>query len=131
MNYSLGNRFFRNGFDIFEGGNSRELETLRTDIYEQDNTYYLNVEVPGVKKENIEVGYENGYLTILVKQEQTYEENGEYLRKERMTSRQERTFYIGEINEDSIKASCENGILTIRLEKKEAITPSRKQITIE
>ena len=87
MNYGLGNRFFRNGFDIFEGGNNRELESLKTDIYEQEDAYYLKIEVPGVKKEDIEVGYENGYLTILVEQDQTYEENGEYLRKERMTSR--------------------------------------------
>lgn len=130
MNYSLGNSFFRNGLDFFDR-NNKEIEYLRTDIYEQDEAYYLKVEVPGVDKSNLELGYENGYLTISVKQEKNYEEVEEYIRKERMTSEMQRTFYIGDIKEESIKANYENGILTVRLDKKEEAQETKKQITIE
>ena len=57
---NLGNGFFRNGL----GFNNGEFNYLRTDIYEQDNVYYLKIEVPGIEKENIRVDYENGYLTV-------------------------------------------------------------------
>lgn len=127
MNYSLGNGFFRSSL----GFNNQEFNYLRTDIYEQDNVYYLKMEVPGVEKDNIKVEYENGYLTVSVKQEDVYEETNEYIRKERIMSEKERTFYIGDIKEDSIKASCENGILTISLDKNDEPKETRKQIRVE
>lgn len=126
MNY-LGNGFFRNGL----GFNNGEFNYLKTDIYEQDNTYYLKIEVPGIEKENIQIDYENGYLTVSVKQENILEEANEYIRKERVMSEKERTFYVGDVNEDSIKANCQNGILTITLDKKEEKKDTKKQIIIE
>ncbi len=126
MNY-LGNGFFRNGL----GFNNGEFNYLKTDIYEHDNTYYLKIEVPGIEKENIQVDYENGYLTVSVKQENIFEETNEYIRKERVMSEKERTFYVGDVNEDSIKASCQNGILTVTLDKKEEKKETKKQIIIE
>ncbi len=129
MNYSLGNSFFRNGIDFFER-NNKEFNYLRTDIYEKEDAYYLKVETPGIDKSNIIVNYDNGYLTVSVKQDETIEEESDYIRKERITSEMQRSFYVGDINEDSIKATHENGILTIRLEKKEE-SNHQKQITIE
>ncbi|MCI8544864.1 MAG: Hsp20/alpha crystallin family protein [Bacilli bacterium] len=126
MNY-LGNGFFRNGL----GFNNGEFNYLRTDIYEQDNVYYLKIEVPGIEKENIRVDYENGYLTVSVKQEDIYEEVNEYIRKERIMSEKERTFYVGDIHEESIKASCQNGVLTITLGKNEERKEEKRQIIIE
>ncbi len=126
MNY-LGNGFFRNGL----GFNNGEFNYLRTDIYEQDNVYYLKIEVPGVEKENIRVDYENGYLTVSIKQEDIFEETSEYIRKERVMSEKERTFYVGDIHEESIKASCQNGILTITLDKNDEKKETKKQIVIE
>lgn len=128
MNYSLRNGFFRSGLQPY---NEPEYTTLRTDIYEQDNTYYLKVETPGIEKENITVSYEDGYLTISVKEENVYEETSEYIRKERITSHQERTFYLGDIDEQTIKASYQNGVLTISIKKQEEKKEAKKQITIE
>ncbi len=124
---NLGNGFFRNGL----GFNNGEFNYLRTDIYEQDNVYYLKIEVPGIEKENIRVDYENGYLTVSVKQEDIYEEVNEYIRKERIMSEKERTFYVGDIHEESIKASCQNGVLTITLDKSEEKKEEKRQIIIE
>lgn len=127
MNY-FGNSFFRNSIDLFDHNNMKETNYLRTDIYEKDDAYYLKIEVPGVEKKDIEIGFENGYLTINVTQEH-YEE--EYIRKERITEEMRRSYYLGEINEDSIKANYENGILTIRLEKQREKETTKKQIIIE
>ncbi len=127
MNY-FGNGFFRNSMDLFDRNNIKETDYLRTDIYEKDDAYYLKIEVPGVDKNDIVVGFENGYLTVDVTQEH-YEE--EYIRKERITEEMRRSYYLGEVNEDSIKANYENGILTIRLEKQKEKEQTKKQITIE
>lgn len=128
MNYTFGNSFFRNSMDLFDRNNIKETEYLRTDIYEKDGAYYLKIEIPGVEKKDIEVGFENGYLTINVTQEH-YEE--EYIRKERITEEMRRSYYLGEIDEDTIKANYENGILTIRLEKQKEKVETKKQIIIE
>ncbi|MCI9233690.1 MAG: Hsp20 family protein [Bacilli bacterium] len=126
MNY-LGNGFFRSGL----GFNNGEFNYLRTDIYEQDNVYYLKIEVPGVEKENIRIDYDSGYLTVSVKQENIYEESNEYIRKERIMSEKERTFYVGDINEESIKANYQNGVLTVSLDKNEEKKETKRQIIIE
>ena len=126
MNYSLGNSFFRSGII----NQNQEFNYLKTDIYEKDNTYYLKIEIPGANKEDISIDYENGYLTVSVTEDHTYEDIGDYIRKERITSEKERTFYVGEIKEESIKACFENGILNITLEKKEEQSRKR-QIVID
>lgn len=116
MNNAFTNNLFRNGFDLFDR-NTTVPSYLRTDIYEDENAYYLKVEVPGMSKENLTVDFENGYLTITVKNEK--EDSEAYIRKERIQTEMQRTFYIGEIKEDSIKANYENGLLIISLGKKE------------
>ena len=128
MNYSLGGSLFRNGLDLFEKSNTNY---LRTDIYEKEDAYYLKIEVPGFKKEDLEVGYENGYLTVTARENTEYEEELEYIRKERVSSEMQRMFYIGDIKEDSIKANYENGILTVRIEKNDENTENKRQIVIE
>lgn len=132
MNYSLGNVFFRGNNDFFERGTgTREISYLKTDIYEKEDAYYLKIEVPGFNKNDLDISYENGYLTVTARKKEEIEEEGEYIRKERYTSEMQRSFYVGERKEDSIKANYENGILTISLEKEEEKTPIRKQIIIE
>lgn len=128
MNNAFTNNLFRNGFDLFDR-NTTVPSYLRTDIYEDENAYYLKVEVPGMSKENLTVDFENGYLTITVKNEK--EESEAYIRKERIQTEMQRTFYIGEIKEDSIKANYENGLLIISLGKKEEPLETKKQIIIE
>lgn len=132
MNYSLGSRFIKNGFDFYDHNmQTNEIDYLKTDIYEKEDAYYLNMEVPGINKDQLEISYENGYLSVVGKQQQEQEEVGEYIRKERYTSEMKRTFYVGDIDEEKIKAKYENGILKIRLEKKVEQAPIKKQIIIE
>ncbi|HHZ18053.1 MAG TPA: Hsp20/alpha crystallin family protein [Acholeplasmataceae bacterium] len=106
---------------------------MRTDVREDDKNYYLDVELPGIEKKDIKLSLENGYLTIAVEREENKEqkdEQGNYVRRERYYGNCERTFYLGDVNEEDISASHNNGVLTVSVPKKEA-ADKKKYITIE
>lgn len=112
----------------------KELDKLmKTDVLEEENGYTLEVEMPGVKKENINLELNNGYLTIEAKQNSESDEKdkkGGYIRRERYYGSSARSFYVGDIKEEDIQASLDSGILKIFIpkEKKEEI---KKRIEIK
>lgn len=89
-------------------------ELLKTDIYRIDNKYYIEIDIPGVKKEDINVTYENNNLVVFVFNKEIIDKN--YIKHERITGEYSRTFYIDNIKNDSIKANYRNGVLKISLE---------------
>lgn len=115
----------RNEIDFFEEAISdlfrpldRKANTMRTDIKETENDYELYIDIPGFKKEEIDVELNKGYLTIKADKNQTEEttDNG-YIRKERNISVC-RSYYVGEkIKQDEIKAKYENGVLNLVVPK--------------
>ena len=90
---------------------------MKTDVRETDTTYEVDVDLPGFKKEDINVNYENGYLTIstskgLDKDEKDKE--GNYIRRERYAGSMCRSFYVGDaVSEEDIHAKYEDGILKL------------------
>lgn len=92
---------------------------LQTDIKETDKEYELSINVPGIKKENIDIALENGYLTITAEQnEESNDENVNYVRRERYYRSACRSFYVGEeVDKKDIKAKMENGVLTLAVPK--------------
>lgn len=106
----------------------RGTRVFKTDIYETKEGYTIEVELPGYKRENINLDYNKGYLTITAKKE---EENREYIRKETFTGEAYRTFYLGEdVDSEKIIAKLENGVLSINLFNKTKEEIKRK-IVIE
>ena len=95
---------------------------MKTDVRETDTTYEVDVDLPGFKKEDINVNYENGYLTIstskgLDKDEKDKE--GNYIRRERYAGSMSRSFYVGDaVSEEDIHAKYEDGILKLSVPKK-------------
>lgn len=89
---------------------------LRTDIRETDEAYLLETEMPGVKKEDIELIRENGVLTIAVKAAAPESDEG-YVRRERVFGDLRRSFALESIDEETISARLDNGILSITLPK--------------
>ena len=89
---------------------------LRTNIEELENEYLLTVEVPGVSKKDINIEYEDNYLTISVEKKQEVNDK-KYLRKEITEASYQRSFYLENVNEDKITAKLEAGILNIKIEK--------------
>jgi len=96
------------------------------------------VDLPGFKKDEIEVVLENGYLTINaakgLDKDETDKETGKVIRQERYAGSLTRSFYVGEeLTEEDIKAAFEDGVLRLNVPKKEAQpeVPQKKTITIE
>lgn len=96
---------------------------MKTDVKEHDDKYELVVDLPGFKKEQIQIELKDGYLTISAQKglEKDEKENGKYIRKERYSGSKSRTFYVGnEVTENEVHAKFENGILKLDIPKKEA-----------
>lgn len=121
------NSFFNDSFELF---NNKEENLMKADVYEKESNYYIKIDIPGVKKEDINISYDKGYLHIsAIKKEET-EQTDNYIRKERFYGEVTRTFYVGDINEDHIKANYTDGILTLSFPQEQP-RQSKRQITIE
>ena len=109
---------------------------MKTDVRETDSGYEVDIDLPGFKKDEINIQLDNGYLSIsaakgLDKDEQDNE--GKYIRKERYAGSMSRSFYVGNaITQDDIKAKYESGILRLSVPKKAAEEiEGAKRIAIE
>ena len=109
---------------------------MKTDVKETEGGYEVDIDLPGFKKDEINIQLDNGYLSIsaakgLDKDEQDKE--GKYIRKERYAGSMSRSFYVGNaITQDDIKAKYESGILRLSVPKKAAEEiESAKRIAIE
>ena len=109
---------------------------MKTDVKELDDSYEVDVDLPGFKKDEIHLELNNGYLTIST--EKTLEKDnegkkGKMLRQERYAGVMQRSFYVGDsVTETDVKASYESGVLHIRVPKKEAQKlPEKNTILIE
>lgn len=128
--YGLRDSLFDNIFFPYE---HKESNMMKTDIKENENDYELQVEVPGVNKENISIDYENGYVTIAAKTNKSKDEKdkeGNYIRRERYSGSYSRSYYVGEVDRESIKAKLDNGVLSIIVPKAKA-EEQKKAIAIE
>ena len=107
---------------------------LRTDVRETEDAIEADIDLPGFKKDEIQVHLENGYLTVSAEKHADKQAGkGKYLRQERYSGTVSRTFYVGDaLKPDDVKAKYEDGVLVVSLSKKapEAID-QRSQIAIE
>ena len=95
--------------DIFNDFSSNQTNNMKCDIYEKDGNYHIEIDIPGFDKNEISVECENGYLTITAeKNEENEDENKNYIRRERTYGKYQRSFYLGDVDEDAIKVSKEN-----------------------
>lgn len=129
---------FDNAFDdLFNDSFFRSNSgVMKTDIKEKEGSYLLDVELPGFKKEEINLNLENGYLTIQANHNvdnSQKDEDGNVIRRERSYGSCSRSFYVGDVlTEEDIKAKYENGELKIFLPKKELTkAETKKTIYIE
>lgn len=112
----------------------RENRIMKTDVRQKDDGYEVLIDLPGFKKDNVNISLENGYLTVSASKslEKNDENKKEYIRRERWAGNCSRSFYVGEnITAEDIKAKMEDGILTLDIPKKEKVLPSKSQIMIE
>ena len=110
--------------DVFNDSffTKRESSIMKTDIIEKGNNYILKIDLPGYKKEDIKLELKDDYLTIsatLSSSEDDSNEKENYIHKERFYGKCSRTFYVGNISEEDIKASFKNGILKLTFPKEQ------------
>ena len=123
-------------FDLFfqpeKRNNHRYL--MSTDILDKKDHYEMKVNLPDVKKDDLKVSLENGYLNIDVTVNNESEENEEsYILKERSYGSYSRRYYVGEdVEMKDISGKLDNGLLTLTIKKpnEEAVKKSH-QIEIQ
>ena len=100
------------------------------DIYEKENSFFVEAQLPGMKKEDIKIEVENGKLLLSAESCKENEINEDkYYKKEIVKGKFVRSFYLPEsVNKDDLKANFDNGILKIEIPKSEKEKP--KQIAI-
>lgn len=108
---------------------------MKTDVKEKDASYEVDIDLPGFKKDEVSVSLENGYLGISaakgLDKDETDQETGKYIRRERYAGSLSRTFYVGEdVEPEDISARFEDGILHLSILKKEAKKPEKKDTRI-
>ena len=109
---------------------------MKTDVKDAGDHYELEMEMPGVEKENIKAELKDGYLTVTAQQNTNKDEKdkqGNYIRRERYSGSCQRSFYVGEgVKQEDLKAAFNNGILTVAVPKEVQKPVEEKQyITIE
>lgn len=109
---------------------------MKTDVRETENTYELDIDLPGFKKDEITAQLKDGYLTIAASKgldKDQKDKEGKYIRQERYAGAMSRSFYIGNaIHQEDIHARYEDGILKLSIPKKAPKTVEEKNyISIE
>ena len=120
-----------NFFSDFFGANNAPME-LRTDISDRGDSFVLEADLPGFKKDDIKIDLENDRLTIKAERRSESEDkaNG-YVRRERSFGSFERSFDVSGIDTQNIKANYTDGVLTLTLPKRPELVPDNRSITIE
>lgn len=116
--------------DFFRRSNT-DLPAFRTDIRDTGDSYILEAELPGFKKEDISLDLKDGILTITAAHSaESEEKEGGYIRRERRCGSFQRSFDVTGIEEKNITAAYENGVLALTLPKAKPVEPETHRIEI-
>ena len=108
------------------GASSSQL--MKTDVKETDKDYEVSIDLPGFKKDELQIELKDGYLTVsgskevtskdMQKDAKAEQKTVKYIRQERYSGNVSRSFYVGEnLEEKDIHAKFENGTLTLTFPK--------------
>lgn len=111
---------------------SDALEAMKTDIRDAGDAFILEADLPGFKKEDIHVDLDDQYLTIQAERHSANEEKKDnYLKCERTFGSFRRSFSTEGIDTSNIKASFENGVLTLELPKQAPRMETSRRLEIQ
>ena len=119
------------GMDKLGGKFEGIVSGIKSDIKETETSYIVEAELPGYSKEDIKVELSDGILTISAETNKESEETKDnFVRKERYMGKVSRCYSFDDVDEDSVKAKYNNGILSIELVKVDKSAP-KNNINIE
>ena len=133
----------RRGVDLFhdflnsldEGINSDVMTDFKPAVNTREGkeAYHVDVDLPGVKKEDIEINVENNVLTVSGKREAKSEVKEEdYYRIESRYGKFQRSFTLPDkVDTENIRAACEDGVLEVIIPKLQIEKSSAKKIEIK
>tara|TARA_B100002049_G_scaffold30809_1_gene20216 strand:- start:940 stop:1389 length:450 start_codon:yes stop_codon:yes gene_type:complete len=137
----LGSDYFDNFGDVFNGffrtplthRSVRKARIPAVDVAETDTAYQVKAELPGIRKEDLDVTVDDGVLTIKAEhndnQEQT--ENGQLIRQERSYGKFVRSLRLGaNVDEETITAEYRDGVLHITLPKAKEVQPRKVEVSV-
>ena len=109
--------------DIFDEINkdNRAISQMKCDIDEDEKEYHIILDIPGYKKEEIQIESKDGMLTITAEKHSKHNEENKkkkFIRKERFYGKSTRSFSFTDIDEDRIDAKLENGTLLLTIPKR-------------
>ena len=108
---------------------------MRTDVHENETDYEMDMDLPGFKKDQINIKLEDGYLTISAAKghDEEKKRHGKVIRQERYSGAMQRSFYVGDgVKVEDVKAKFEDGVLKLCIPKTELkALPSNTTIAIE
>ena len=133
--------YFDNFGDVFNGffrpplthRSVRKARIPAVDVAETDTAYQVKAELPGIRKEDLDVTVDDGVLTIKAEhndnQEQT--ENGQLIRQERSYEKFARSLRLGaNVDEETITAEYRDGVLHITLPKAKEVQPRKVEVSV-
>ena len=119
------------GRDPLYGKHAKNL--MKTDVRETENSYELDVDLPGFKKDEVNVDLKDGYLTISAERNSESEkkdDKGNFVRRERSYGSFSRSFDVSSVKTDDITGEYKDGVLTLTMPKKEENVPTSRRIDI-
>ncbi|WP_311408172.1 Hsp20/alpha crystallin family protein [Liquorilactobacillus uvarum] len=126
--------FFGNlGRSFFDFDNSVN-RALKTDVKENDKAYAVQIDVPGIDKKDITIDYRDGVLSVSAKRDSfsdKSDDEGNVIASERSYGRFARQYSLPNVDENGIKATCDNGVLKLTLPKLAEEKVNGKHIEIE
>lgn len=126
--YNMLDDFF--GDDWF-GRRSLMSDTFKMDVRDDGGEYTIEAEVPGVKREEVNLTLNDGRLTLAVnRSEQVNDETGTYIHRERRMSSMQRSVYLADADDAGVRARLDEGVLRIQVPKR-AGPAGAKQIEVE
>lgn len=102
------------------------------DVREDENHYYVEADVPGMTKDDVEIALENGVLTITGEKKVGQDHNQDnYHIRERRCGKFSREFTLPTaVDESQVSAVMKDGVLTITLNKREEVKPKRISVNV-
>jgi HSP20 family protein len=122
------NRYWGSGAEV-----PASLAPYAVDVHEDADHFYVEAELPGFTKDDVDITLEDGVLTIHAERKDEIQQNGnkrQPLHVERRWTRFERSFTLpAAVNESSVRAELNEGMLKLTLDKREEVKPRKIQIT--
>ena len=116
-----------------DGSWGRGLSEFKTDIQDKGDSYLLEADLPGFKKDDIHIDLDGDTMTISAERHSEHEEkdkSGNYMRCERSYGSYQRSFDISAVNADAMTAEYTDGVLKLTMPKKEMTVSSAKRLEI-